>query len=92
MVPGRRRKAGPRTTQRQSLRVFEDEERLVLSPWGGESYEVTDWRTAKVHPNHHVACQYALYSVPSDLCPPGQQVENGLGTKLVRCYHPCFPQ
>ena len=48
---------------------------------------ITHWRTAKVHPDHHVACQYALYSVPADLCAPGQQVEIGLGSKLVRIYH-----
>ena len=34
-----------------------------------------------------MACQYALYSVPSSLCPPGQRVEIGLGSKLVRIYH-----
>ena len=75
------------TTRRQPLQVFLDEERQTLAPWDGEPYEVTDWRTAKVHPDHHVACQYALYSVPSALCPPGQQVEVGLGRKLVRIYH-----
>ena len=72
------------TTRRQPLVVFQDEELHTLMPWDGEPYEVTHWRTAKVHPDHHVACQYALYSVPSSLCPPGQQVEIGLGSKLVR--------
>ena len=48
---------------------------------------MTDWRTAKVHPDHHIACQYALYSVPSATCPPGQKVEVRLGSKLVRIYH-----
>ena len=57
------------TTRRQPLQVFLDEERQALSPWDGGPYEVTHWRTAKVHPDHHVACQYALYSVPSTLCP-----------------------
>ena len=75
------------TTRRQPLVVFQDEERHALSPWDGEPYELTDWRTAKVHPDHHVACQYALYSVPAALCPPGQQVEIGLGRQLVRIYH-----
>ena len=75
------------TTRRQPLAVFLDEERDALTPWDGESYEITNWRTVKVHPDHHVACQYALYSVPSSLCPPGQQVEIGLGSKLVRIYH-----
>ena len=75
------------TTRRQPLQVFQDEERQALIPWDSEPYEVTEWRTAKVHPDHHVACRYALYSVPSSLCPPGQQVEIGLGSKLVRIYH-----
>ena len=75
------------TTRRQPLAVFLDEERHTLTPWDGESYEITQWRTVKVHPDHHVACQYALYSVPSSLCPPGQQVEIGLGSRLVRIYH-----
>ena len=60
------------TTRRQPLQVFQ---RQALVPWDGEPYP--NWRTAKVHPDHHVACQYAIYSVPSALCPPGQQVEIG---------------
>ena len=75
------------TTQRQPLQVFLDEERSALAPWDGVPYQVTHWRTAKVHPDHHVAYQYALYSVPSTLCPPGQQVEVGLGVNLVRIFH-----
>ena len=75
------------TARRQPLEVFEKEERSARAPWDGEPYEITDWRTAKVHPDHHVSCQYALYSVPSTLCPPGQQVEIGLGSKLVRIFH-----
>ena len=49
---------------------------MRLLPWDGEPYEITHWRTAKVHPDHHVASQYALYSVPSSSCPPGQRVVN----------------
>ena len=75
------------TTRKRPLAVFEQEERPLLAPWDGAPYELPDWRTAKVHADHHVACQYALYSVPSALCPPGQQVEVQLGTKLVRIYH-----
>ena len=58
-----------------------------MAPWNGEPHEVTHWRIAKVHPDHHVACQYALYSVPSSLCPPGQKVEIGLSSKLVQIFH-----
>ena len=63
------------TARKQPLVVFQDEERDTLLPWDGEPYEIADWRNAKVHPDHHIQCQQALYSVPSDVCPPGQQVE-----------------
>ena len=75
------------TTRRQPLTVFRQEERHTLGEWDAEPYEMTDWRTAKVHPDHHIACQYALYSVPSATCPAGQKVEVRLGSKLVRIYH-----
>ena len=75
------------TTRRQPLAVFRQEERHALGEWDAEPYEMTDWRTAKVHPDYHIACQYALYSVPSATCPPGQKVEVRLGSKLVRIYH-----
>ena len=38
------------TTRRQPLQVFLDEERPFLPPWDGEPYQVTHWRSAKVHP------------------------------------------
>ncbi len=75
------------TTRRQPLVVFRDQERAALLPWDGDPYEITHWRTAKVHPDHHVAGQYALYSVPASVCPPGQKVEVRLDSKLVRLYH-----
>ena len=87
------------TTLRHPLGVFQDEERQALAPWDGELYSVTSRRTAQVHSDHHVACQYAVYSVP-DLCLPGQQVEIDLGAELVSIYHrgrldklhPCQPR
>ena len=75
------------TTRRKPLEVFDAEERQTLLPWDGDPYEVTRWRNAKVQRDHHVTCQHALYSVPSSLCPPGQQVEIALDSKLVRIYH-----
>ena len=86
----RREVAGQRihgTTRQQPLVVFQDEERAALTPWDGEPYEIAHWRTARVHPDHHIQCLQALYSVPSDLCPPGQEVEVRLDSKLVRIYH-----
>ena len=75
------------TTRRQPLVVFQDEERQALLPWDGQPYEIADWREAKVHQDHHIQCQQALYSVPSSLCPPGQKVEVRVDSKLVRIYH-----
>ena len=75
------------TTRRQPLLVFQEDERHSLLPWDGSPYEVAHWRTLKVHPDHHIQCQLALYSVPSVACPPGQEVEVRLDSKLVRIYH-----
>ena len=75
------------TTRRKPLVVFQDEERQALIPWDGEPYEIADWRNAKVHPDHHIQCRQALYSVPSALCPPGQRVEIRVDSKLVHIYH-----
>ena len=79
-------------TRQQPLVVFQDEERHALAPWDGEPYELTHWRTAKVHADHHVACQYALYSVPAALCPPGQQVEIGLRCASTEQGHSRWPR
>ena len=75
------------TTRRKPLLVFQDEERQALLLWDGESYEIADWRNAKVHQDHHIQCRSALYSVPSSLCPPGQNVEVRMDSKLVHIYH-----
>lgn len=74
------------TTRKLPLVVFQEEEQHTLISWDGEPYAVVDWRTVKVHPDHHIACQYALYSVPSTTCPPGSKVEVRQDSKLVRIY------
>ena len=38
-------------------------------------YDVPLWGQVTVHPDHHVAFQYALYSAPSRTCPPGTRLE-----------------
>ena len=75
------------TTRQQPLVVFQDEERHTLLPWDSQPYEIANWRTARVHQDHHIQCLQALYSIPSDVCPPGQKVEVRLDSKLVRVYH-----
>lgn len=74
------------TTRRLPLVVFREEEQAHLLPYGGEPYSVPHWRVATVHPDHHVAYDYALYSVPDASCPPGTKVELRADSHLVRIY------
>jgi transposase len=88
------------TTRRLPLVVFQEEEQTKLLPWNGEPYDVPDWRKVTVHPDHHIAYRYALYSAPSTSCPPGTKIEVRGDSKLVRLYnrgvlvkvHPRKPQ
>lgn len=74
------------TTRRLPLLVFRDEEQAHLLPYDGVAYDVPVWGQVKVHPDHHVAFQYALYSVPYDTCPPGTRLEIRSDRQLVRLY------
>lgn len=75
------------TTRRLPLVVFSEEEHVALLPWDGEPYDVADWHDVAVHPDHHIAYRYALYSVPHHTCPPGTKLEVRGDGKLVRLYH-----
>jgi len=75
------------TTRRLPLVVFQEEEQAALLPYDGEPYEAPHWCKATVHPDHHIAYDYAIYSVPSASCPPGTRVEVRGDTKVVRIYH-----
>ena len=86
MYPGGWR-AHPRRHPPSTPAGLQDEERSALIPWDGIPYEIAHWRNAKVHQDHHVQCQQALYSVPATLCPPGQRVEVRVDSKLVHIYH-----
>lgn len=74
------------TTHRLPLVVFQEEEQSRLLPWDGEPYDVPDWCTLTVHPDHHVSYRYAIYSAPHGSCPPGTKVELRGDSKLVRIY------
>ena len=81
--------AGPRvhgTTRRLPLVVFNEEEKAALLPWDSEPYDVPDWHEATVHPDHHIAYRYALYSAPHSTCPPGTKLEVRGDRKLVRLF------
>lgn len=74
------------TTQRLPLVVFQEEERAKLLPWDGEPYDLPDWRTVTVHPDHHISYRYSLYSAPYISCPPGTKLEVRGDSKTVRLY------
>jgi len=74
------------TTRRLPLVVFHEEEQSKLLPWDGEPYDVPDWKNVTVHPDHHIAYRYAIYSAPDSTCPPGTKLEVRGDSKLVRLY------
>lgn len=74
------------TTRRVPLVVFNEEEKATLLPWDGEPYDVPAWHEVAVHPDHHIAYRYALYSAPDSTCPPGTKLEVRGDSKLVRLY------
>ena len=72
------------TTRQRPLAVFENVERAQLLPFEGERFDPPHWGKYKVHPDHHVSFQRALYSVPHAFL--GQTVWVRGDTKLVRIY------
>jgi len=75
------------TTRRLPLMVFQEEEKSQLLPYDGEPYDVPDWHSATVHPDHHISYRYAIYSAPYSTCPPGTKLEVRGDSKLVQLYH-----
>lgn len=53
------------TTRRVPVEVFETEEKPVLIPLQGGRFDPPHWTDCKIHPDHHVRVDGALYSVPS---------------------------
>jgi transposase len=72
------------TTRRVPIEVFESEEKAALIPLAGERFDPPAWAQCKVHPDHHVRFQLALYSVPTRWI--GQRVEVRGDRSLVRIY------
>jgi hypothetical protein len=53
------------TTRKKPLAVFENLERQALAPIVKDRFDTPQWAECKVHPDHHVQFQRALYSVPT---------------------------
>ena len=72
------------TTRQQPLAVFENVEKAQLLPFEGERFDTPLWGQHKVHPDHHINFQKAMYSVPHAYLGCTAWVRGD--TKLVRIY------
>lgn len=72
------------TTRKRPLAVFENEEREKLLPLVRERFDPPRWARAKVHPDHHISFEKAIYSVPTRYI--GKPVWVRGDSKLVRLY------
>jgi hypothetical protein len=72
------------TTRRVPGEVYETEERSHMQPAPTVPFDEPLWSTAKVHPDHHVQVQKALYSVPTRFI--GKVVEVRADRSSVRLY------
>lgn len=77
------------TTRRKPFLEFEAHERHELLPFSGEPFDTPAWATPKVHPDHHVRFELALYSVPhahAGKPTRGRSVTVRGDSRLVRIY------
>lgn len=72
------------TTRRVPIEVFETEEQSALVPLKPERFVIPQWACCKVHPDHHIRYQSALYTVPTRYV--GRQVDVRSDGALVRIY------
>jgi hypothetical protein len=72
------------TTRQRPLAVFENVEKEHLLPFEGERFDPPHWGQYKVHPDHHISFQKALYSVPHAYLGRTAWVRGD--SKLVRIY------
>ena len=73
------------TTQCRPLEVFRVEEAPLLLPAPSERYDLPLYATPKVHRDHHIEVDKALYSVPGNLI--GFRVNARADARLVKVFH-----
>jgi len=73
------------TTQWRPLEVFRLEEAPLLAPAPSERYDLPLYATPKVHRDHHIEVDKALYSVPGNLI--GFRVNARADALLVKVFH-----
>jgi hypothetical protein len=72
------------TTRQRPLAVFENIEKPALQPLVRERFDPPTWARAKVHPDHHIQFQKAIYSVPTRHV--GKEVWVRGDRKLIRVF------
>jgi hypothetical protein len=72
------------TTRQRPLQVFDAAEKAKLAPLVRSRFDPPVWSPCKVHPDHHIQFQKALYSVPTRHV--GKRVWVRGDSKLVRIY------
>ncbi|MDQ4069845.1 MAG: IS21 family transposase, partial [Actinomycetota bacterium] len=73
------------TTQCRPLEVFRAEEAPVLLPAPTEAYDLPLYAKPKVHRDHHIEVDKALYSIPGNLI--GTRVNARADARLVKVFH-----
>jgi transposase len=72
------------TTRKVPRQLYEEAEKPCMQPAPSERFDVPVWSDAKVHPDHHIQVQRALYSVPHPYL--GREVRVRSDSHLVRIY------
>ncbi len=72
------------TTKRRPFEVFQKEESPRLKPLPAEPYECPQWKSCKVHPDHHIVFDHSYYSLPTRFI--GKAVWVRGGSKLVQIF------
>ena len=73
------------TTQHRPAEVFRLEEAPLLLPAPAETYDLPLYATPKVHRDHHIEVDKALYSIPGNLI--GFRVNARADARLVKVFH-----
>ena len=72
------------TTRCVPLEVFETTEKNALLPLKPDRFVIPRWARCKVHPDHHIRFDHALYSVPTQYI--GKEVDVRADGSLLRIY------
>jgi hypothetical protein len=73
------------TTRRRPAEDFEVRERSHILPAPEEAYDVPTWVEVKVHGDHHIRVQQALYSLPTEYI--GETLEVRADRQTVKAYY-----